>query len=236
MRPKLFLVRSAILVLSLTMPVAAAQAGPIISNAGDYWQTGLATVSVQVGGATSGFAVATAYHPAWEPSHVGTSGAAWISYADTGYDGLTLAPFAQGNTVPVMSVREEFTAMAGSFLTLTVWADDTSIVRLVNLSNPSSSVIIPHATWANSVCETYPVSCAPGNSGSYSHTFDANDAGNYELWFDTYQVGTGGNTHINPFGLMYEGNISSVPEPSSMMLFGTGLLGLAGILRRRNKK
>jgi len=241
MRLNVMFVRSAILALSLTVPVATAQAGPItpiISGIGDFWLTGLQDVIVQMSGATSGSTVAVAPHPLWEISHIGTSGADWISYAYTGYNEGTLAPFAQGNANYVMSVRESFTAMAGSLLTLTVWADDTAIVRLVNMTNPSSSVIIDHPVWANSICETYAIGCRTWNSGSYSRTFGVSDAGNYDLWFDTYQIGTGQDTILNPFGLMYEGSIDEtpVPEPGAMILFGTGLLGLASAFRRRIKK
>ena len=43
---------------------------------------------------------------------------------------------------------------------------------------------------------------------------------------------TGGNmTQIQGSGFLIRG--TSVPEPGSMMLFGSGALGLAGVLRRR---
>lgn len=42
--------------------------------------------------------------------------------------------------------------------------------------------------------------------------------------------GTGGNTTLQ--GVVYGGTVST-PEPASMLLFGTGLMGFAGLLRKK---
>jgi hypothetical protein len=155
----------------------------------------------------------------------------WISYADTGYGGATLAPFAQNNTLPVMTVTESFWAGTGSQLTVKAWADDTAIVSLWRGS--WSTVLIGHGSWSNNVCEDVLISCTPTGAGTVDYTFLAD--GDYELRFDTYQIGTALDTYSNPFGLLYEGELTVVPEPGSLSLLGLGLASMARAVRRRRK-
>ncbi|MDB4575623.1 hypothetical protein N9112_01545 [bacterium] len=44
---------------------------------------------------------------------------------------------------------------------------------------------------------------------------------------DVYQVGKGNNPNVNPFGLLYSGTFTSVPEPSVLALTGSGFWELA---------
>ncbi len=72
--------------------------------------------------------------------------------------------------------------------------------------------------------------------GTGSFTFDA-DPGNYYLSFfgKTPELGQYG-IEIAQYGIQIgqPGSVSPVPVPAAAWLFGSGLLGMAGIIRRRN--
>ena len=65
--------------------------------------------------------------------------------------------------------------------------------------------------------------CTPGSScsNSSSYTLDA-----------TFHVAGAGFTTVN-YALHLEGHVSSVPVPAAAWLFGSGLLGLIGVARRK---
>ncbi|MGD8934679.1 MAG: PEP-CTERM sorting domain-containing protein [Gammaproteobacteria bacterium] len=150
-------------------------------------------------------------------------GAVWISYANTGVGGDTLAPLA-GTTV-IFTVIETFEANVGDMLDLNVWADDTAGVFI-----DSISLFSPN--FSQNICADGTIGCEPDEFANISYTF--NTSGTHSLSFDVYQVGTGTNPDVNPFGLLYSGTLTAVPEPSVLALLGLGLFGL-GLARRKNK-
>jgi hypothetical protein len=94
-----------------------------------------------------------------------------------------------------------------------VWAVDNSATMYLNglvvstIANPGFNVLTPFATT--------------------NQTFQT---GMNTITFDVFNNGCINGCGFNPTGLLVQFN---TPEPSSLALFGSGVLGLGGLLRRR---
>ena len=197
--------------------------------------TGLASANMitidSVAGMTTSMSgintVAITPHPAWEgqnpvnPGDPTDTSAVWISYADTGFGGLTFQPY-MGMT-PVVTIYEDFTALADSKLRLNVWADDTATVKLDGTS-------LMDAQFTNTTCSGQPIGCVPTDVGDITANISA---GSHELAFTLFQTGNGGDTTSNPFGVLFTGTVDPTPEPGTCLLVG-GCLLVAGLVRRRS--
>lgn len=198
---------------------------PIVS--GDGTETCVYGPALSIGG-TCLVQVIERLDPAWQTANALGQGERWISYADTGPQGSTLAPprgsaeNPDGTTV-VAVFKERIAAMSGDILDLYLWADDTVRIAIDGLVLMEPCFV----TAANFLCPNTPTAFDPLRGGYLEHHFGA--AGSYDLTFEVYQIGVGTTPSGNPFGLMYSGELTSaVPLPGALSLFVSGLAAAVG--------
>ena len=156
----------------------------------------------------------------------------WISFANTGVNGDTLAtPVNNSDTSrPNMVVTQSFHLDTDGFASLRQWADDTVVVLIDGLGLSGADT----ANFAQDICAAGSPGCQQGES-SFGEIALA--AGDHVFTWLVWQVGGGGETNSNPFGLLYIGQVTqrdqAVPEPGAFALLGLGLVSFAGLARRK---
>jgi hypothetical protein len=211
MMKRFLILTAACLCLSVALPAATIAFGSDLVN--EY-------------NSITGQNVAVQPHPAW----AALAPWQWISYANTGVGaGAVSPPNSPGPSRPTASFFELLPHTA-YFVRLTVFADDTAAVYLIDQDHPTGLRLAPPNWRQDGACAAGAIGCQPGEGLLLE--FAVNRFGPALLRFDVFQRGNG------PFGLLYGGqaDVMHTPEEATVLLVAAGLTWLWWRERRQRRR
>lgn len=163
--------------------------------------------------------------PAWAPVLPHGN---WISYANTGSGSGAISP--PNTTIPgtPTAIFYEWLPLGTYLATLNIFADDTAGVFLEDASNSLGLLLKAPNPLQDGHCAAGQIGCEVNEN--WIGSFNVNPGGQARIRIEAYQRGGG------PFGVMYQGTASTVPEPASYLLLGSSLIILGGVRKWRARK
>jgi hypothetical protein len=161
------------------------------------------------------------------PTYTLNPGTVWIApLTNSTYVGSTAASGPVGTVNPAFGYYTYTTTFLASGLyggTISILADDTTAVFLNGVQ------VVPFgALGGNSKCADGTPNCTVLST----YSFGGQLSGTNSLQFVVRQAGDGA-VGADPSGLDFNATLTSVPEPNTLLMLGTGLMGSAGMLFRR---
>ena len=160
------------------------------------------------------------------------AGTSWVSNVSTaGPGGGTIDPNGY------YTFTDSFTALGGAYTgSFNIYADDTVAVYLgapSSINSGSTPLILAGVIGLDTHCADNKPTCLTLDTISPFNVNLAN--GSNTLTFIVEQTG------LAPMGVDFSGSLTQnpvpgVPEPSSLMMLGTGLMSAAGMLVRRRRQ